>query len=177
MTAALYHVDERRSRIVVRARSTFHDTRTTWNKISGQIELDPGKLESTGVVASFRVDMTSYDAGGFLENRKLAKDFELSRHPVATFELSGLRNVHRPETPVESTAYRFLAVADGILAWRSKQVTLAVKGQASIDGGSLAARGSFDLDIRDLGLAAPRFLVFKVSDEVTVDVELYAQAG
>jgi hypothetical protein len=34
------------------------------------------------------------------------------------------------------------------------------------------ASATFDLDIRWLGLAAPRFLIFKVEDEVTVEVAI-----
>ncbi len=36
--------------------------------------------------------------------------------------------------------------------------------------GSVSVIEGLDLDIRDLGLSAPRFLMFKVEDEVTVSV-------
>ena len=36
----------------------------------------------------------------------------------------------------------------------------------------LAATGTFDLDIRKLGMAAPRFLMFKMEDQVRVEVTL-----
>ena len=93
----IYRVDSQRSGIVVRARSSIHDTNTTWDTLSGRVEADPATLDSAGATASLVVDMTSYDAGDWLKNRKLKKDLDLARHPIATFDVTALRDVRQKD--------------------------------------------------------------------------------
>jgi hypothetical protein len=65
---------------------------------------------------------------------------------------------------------KFTAKAEGTLHWRGKQVVLTLAGQGTLDDKHVEAKGTFELDIRQLGLSAPRFFVFKMEDEVTVEV-------
>jgi polyisoprenoid-binding protein YceI len=153
------------SSLTVQARSMIHDTKTVWSAVSGDVTADPATLATTGAVATFDVDMTVFDAGDFLKNRKLRKDFEMEAHPKATFTLTGLRDV-------VGEGGRFRAKADGVLRWRGREVPLVVDGEGTLDGTKLAATGTFELDIRKLGLSAPRFLMIKMDDEVTVKVKL-----
>jgi polyisoprenoid-binding protein YceI len=150
-------------KLVVKARSSVHDTTTTWDKITGDVEADPEAIE--GARATFAVDMTSFDAGDWLKNRKLRKDFELDRHATATFRLERVSDVVRDGS-------KFEARAEGTLAWRGKQVPLQLAGRGTLDRERLAANATFDLDIKLLGLAAPKFLLFKMEDVVTVEVTL-----
>lgn len=151
--------------MVVKARSSIHDTRTVWSSVTGDVTAAPATLATTGAIATFTVDMTRFDAGDFLKNRKLRKDFDMDDHPQATFTLTGLRDV-------TGEGGRFRATADGVLRWRGREVPLAVAGEGTLDGSRLAATGKFDLDIRRLGLTAPRMLMFKMEDEVAVEVTL-----
>ncbi len=153
------------SSLTVQARSTIHDTKTVWSSVKGDVTADPATLAATGATATFEVDMTQFDAGDFLRNRKLRKDFDMDGNPRATFTLTGLREV-------AGEGGRFRAKADGVLRWRGKEVPLVVDGEGTLDGSRLAATGTFELDIRKLGMSAPRFLVFKMEDEVTVQVKL-----
>ena len=82
-------------KLVVKARSSIHDTVTTWSVVRGDVEADAATLETTGATAKFTVDMTQFDAGDFLKNRKLRKDFEMDAHPQATFELTKVKDVVR----------------------------------------------------------------------------------
>jgi polyisoprenoid-binding protein YceI len=152
-------------KLVVKARSSIHDTNTVWDKLAGDVEADAETLATAGAKATFTVDMTSFDAGDWLKNRKLRKDFDLEAHPKATFELVRVSDVVR-DGPT------FKANAQGVLRWRGKEVTLELAGQGKLDPTSLEARATFELDIKRLGLSAPRFLMFKVEDEVTVEVTL-----
>ena len=165
-----YRVDGQRSRIVVRARSSIHDSHTTWDSMEGSFELDPNALEC-GVSGSFRVDMMSYDAGDWLKNRKLKKDFDLARYPTASFEVNQLRDIERAPDG------RFSATAEGIVQWRGNQVAVTVAGQGTVTPIRVEARGSFELDVRKLGIEPPRFLVFKVENVVTVEISLWADAS
>ena len=148
-------------KLTVQARSRLHDTTTVWGKVAGDVEADVSAIESA--TATFTVDMTSFDAGDWLKNRKLKKDFDMDAHPQAHFELRGIRDVTRDGT-------KFTATADGVLRWRGKEVVLTVAGRGTLDDVRVEASAKFDLDIRKLGLSAPRFLMIKIEDEVTIEV-------
>lgn len=152
--------------LTVQARSRVHDTTTVWNAITGEITADPDALADVGPAgtsARFEVDMTAFDAGDFLKNRKLRKDFALEAHPRASFVLTGLTGVAR-------SGATFTATATGILDWRGKQIELVLAGRGTLDDMRVEASATFELDIRRLGLSAPRFLMFKVEDEVTASL-------
>jgi hypothetical protein len=134
------------------------------------VTADPETLASAGARATFEVDMTAFDAGDFLKNRKLRKDFDLERHAAARFELSRLADVVRRDAT-------FTATAAGVLSWRGKRVELVLAGRGTLDGMHLEASATFELDIRTLGLSAPRFLMFKVEDEVEVKVAIRGEAA
>jgi hypothetical protein len=158
--------------LTVQARSRLHDTTTVWNRITGEVIADPEGLAEvgpSGTSARFDVDMTAFDAGDFLKNRKLRKDFDLDGHPRASFVLGALRGVVRDGAG-------FTATAIGTLTWRGKAIDLELVGRGTLDGMALSATASFELDIRRLGLSAPRFLMFKVEDEVTVTVAIRGQS-
>lgn len=163
-----YRVDA--GKLTVRARSRIHDTTTVWDKIAGDVEADPATLATAGATASFRVDMTSFDAGDWLRNRKLRKDFDLDGHPSATFELRAVRDVRR-DGPT------FTAKAEGVLAWRGKEVPLTLAGKGKLDASGLEATATFELDIRKLGLSAPRFLMIKMEDEVEIEITVRGPAS
>jgi len=156
-----YRVDA--GKLTVKARSKIHDTTTVWDKITGDVEADADAIE--GARATFSVDMTAFDAGDFLKNRKLRKDFDMEAHPRATFELTTVRDVVRDGAG-------FKATAEGVLKWRGKEVLVTLQGSGKLDGVSVEAAGTFELDIRKLGLAAPRFLMIKMDDEVLIEVSV-----
>ena len=155
--------------LTVQARSRVHDTTTVWNKITGEIIADPDTLASAGATARFAVDMTAFDAGDFLKNRKLRKDFDLADHPTARFELRAVRDVVR-------SGATFTATAEGVLDWRGHRIELVLSGRGTLEGMTVDATATFDLDIRRLGLSAPRFLMFKMEDEVTVTAVIRGSA-
>ena len=150
-------------KLTVKARSSVHDTTTVWDKVTGDVDADASAIEQAK--ATFSVDMTKFDAGDFLKNRKLRKDFAMDDHPSATFELRAVRDVVR-DGPT------FKATADGVLRWRGKEVPLVLVGEGKLDAGQLEATARFELDIRKLGISAPRFLMIKMEDEVAVDVTI-----
>jgi len=147
----------------VQARSKLHDTTTKWSKITGEVDAEADAIENAR--AMFTVDMTEFDAGDWLKNRKLRKDFDLDAHPRATFELRGVKDVKRDGTA-------FTATAEGVLRWRGKEVVLGLAGRGTLDPMRVSATATFELDIKKVGLAAPRFLMFKVEDEVSVEVSV-----
>jgi len=150
-------------KLTVQARSKLHDTTTKWEKVTGDVEADAANIESAH--ATFTVDMTSFDAGDWLKNRKLKKDFDMDAHPQATFELRSVKDV------VKDGA-KFTATAEGVLRWRGKEVVLTLEGRGTLDDVQVEAAATFELDIKKLGLSAPRFLMIKMEDEVSVEVSV-----
>lgn len=150
-------------KLTVKARSSVHDTTTVWDRITGEVDASADAIEAAK--ATFSVDMTKFDAGDFLKNRKLRKDFDMDGNPTATFTLQRVSEVVRD-------GYRFTAKAEGTLRWRGKDVVLVLAGQGTLDDTHVEARATFELDIKRLGLSAPRFFMFKMEDEVTVEVTL-----
>jgi polyisoprenoid-binding protein YceI len=150
-------------KLTVKARSSVHDTTTVWDKVTGDVDADPDAIESAQ--ATFRVDMTSFDAGDWLKNRKLRKDFAMDDHPRATFELAKVSEVVRDGA-------KFTATAEGVLRWRGKEVVLVLAGRGTLDAACVSATATFELDIKRLGLAAPKLFLFKVEDEVSVEVSV-----
>ncbi len=155
-------------KLTVTAKSAVHDTTTVWSKVGGDVDADPDHLDTAS--ASFSVDMTACDAGDWLKNRKLRSDFQLADHPTATFRLDRVSEIVRD-------GQAFTATARGTLSWRGKQVGLELAGKGTLDAMRLEASATFHLDIRTLGLSAPRFLMIKMSDEVTVAVEIRGRAA
>ncbi len=163
-----YTIDSAKSTVVVKARSSIHDTTTTWNQISGTIEAAADSLESAGAIATIDVDMTSFDAGDWLKNRKLKKDLAVTQYPLAQFELSELAEVVRGDDG------EFKATAVGKLRWRSQEVTVTAPGKGRVNDDGIEARAIFELDVTDLGVKPPKILMFKVEKIVAIEVVLVA---
>lgn len=153
------------SQLRVTARSKVHDSSTVWDTITGEVEAEAATLATAGAKARFVVDLAKFDAGDWLKNRKLRKDYDLDHDAQAELELTGLDDV-------VADGDRFRATARGLLRWRGKEVVLAIAGDGRLTGDRLEATGRFELDIRTLGLTAPRFLMFKVEDAVAIEVVL-----
>lgn len=158
-----------RGRVVVMARSSIHDTRTVWDRVSGGATATPGDL-AAGATLDLEVDMTAFDAGDFLKNRKIKKDLELDRHGRARFTLTALEDV-------TAQGGGFAARARGRLAWHGKEIEVVADGRGTLDGDGFTATARFELDVTRLGVTPPRFFVFKVEDVVAVDVELSGRAA
>jgi hypothetical protein len=93
----------------------------------------------------------------------------MDAHPEAVFELRAVRDVVRDGA-------EFTATAEGVVRWRGREAPLVIAGKGTLDARGLSASGTFALDIRQLGLSAPRFLMFKMEDEVEVKVTLRGDA-
>jgi len=157
---------------VVAARSSIHDTKTRWESLGGSIEASVDALESA--TASFTVDMTEFDAGDWLKNRKLRKDLDVKNHPTAEFVLTELKNVTRDPEDANS---KFRATAVGTIRWRGRETTVEAIGSGVVTDEKIEATATFDLDVTTLGVKPPKILMFKVEDVVCVEVTLVAHAS
>lgn len=158
------------SRVETRARSSIHDTTTRWETVSGTVVADPETLAEAGATATIAVDMTAFDAGDWLKNRKLKKDLDVASHPRAEFELTGLSDV------VRATDGSFTATATGTLRWRGREAAITASGTGRFEGKRMEATARFELDVTTLGVKPPKILMFKVEDVVSVEVTVVGSA-
>ncbi len=159
-----YKVDSAQTKMFVQARSNIHDTTTTFPAISGNVEVDPADL--AGAKASFTVSMKEFDAGDWLKNRKMKSELAPDKYPSASFELTGLRDINQSDDGA------FAAIAQGVLRYRNKELQAEITGQGTIDGTTIAATGTFDIDLRDFAMKPPRILMFKMEPELSIEVTL-----
>lgn len=158
-----------RGLVEVKARSAVHDTTTRFSKVFGHIDFDAD--DAARAHAELEVDMRVFDAGDRFKNWKLKNDLDPDTYPTASFSLSRLDAIH------EEVAGKFVATAAGQIRWRGKSVDVRIKGRATVDRRALEAVASFELDVRELGVAPPRFLMLKVEDVVRIEVSLRAVAA
>jgi polyisoprenoid-binding protein YceI len=151
--------------VVVKARSSIHDTTCVWSELSGTIDFDPAKPEAAA--AEITVDMRVFDAGDRLKNWKLKGDLQ----PKAVFRLSRLDGV-TSATGSEALS----ATAVGAIDWRGKTAEIRASGSATVTGTKIDAKCTFELNVRHLGVEPPKILMFKVDEIVAVSVELSANA-
>lgn len=163
-----YTIDSQASTLVVTARSSVHDTVTSWRGISGTIEADLEKLDE--IAADVAVDMKTADAGDWLKNRKLRKDMDFDKHPEATMKIDRLEDVQREGTEVKATGH-------GTLRWRGKEVPVVMTGSGTIGDSDLRAQGNFDIDVTHLGITPPKVLMIKVENVVSCKVSVVARAS
>lgn len=154
------------SSVVVTAKSTIHDVQTTWPRIRGRVRVDLAHPEVAEALVT--VDMRVFEAGDKLRSWKLRSEIDPDRYPEATFTLARVEDVK------SSAGGVFEATAVGVLRWRGRELPLAVPGRAVLVDDSLEATGQFELDMRQLGIRPPSFLMFKLEPEVRVAVRLAA---
>jgi len=165
---ARYSIDRSGTRMLVMARSSIHDTTTTFPAISGTVDADPGDLKAAQ--ASFQVQMAEFDAGDWLKNRKMKSELAPDKFPSASFELREIRDL----TPRDDGSFE--AVAHGTLRYRGREVQAAISGKGTITDQGIEATGNFDIDLRDFGMKPPRVLMFKMEPVLSLDISLRMHA-
>jgi polyisoprenoid-binding protein YceI len=162
-----YKIDSQSSKLVVTARSSVHNTDTSWRGITGTIEAPLDNLEATK--ATIEVDMTTADAGDWLKNRKLRKDMDFDKYPRASLKVERLSDVQQDGSQVSATLH-------GTLSWRGKSMAIEAKGSGTLSESDLSASGSFELNVTQLGITPPKVLMIKIEDVVGCQVELSAKS-
>jgi len=163
-----YLIDSNASRLYVVARSSVHDTETIWTGITGTIVADATN-PAQELEATVQVQMSTADTGDWLKNRKLRKDMQFEKNPVARFVLD---SVERREQDGE----RLNATIRGTLSWRDHSIPIVASGHGLLGKTELSASGTFDIDVTKLGITPPKILMIRVQDVVNCRIELHATA-
>lgn len=162
---AIYTIDPKASRLIVTARSSVHNTDTSFSGITGSITADPSAMSEAS--SAIEVDMRTADAGDWLKNRKLRKDMDFEKNPSASFTLTSVTDLGVADD-------RITATISGDLTWRGKTIAIVAKGEGTIGERELIATGNFDIDITTLGITPPKVLMIKVDDVVSCVISLRA---
>jgi polyisoprenoid-binding protein YceI len=124
-------------------------------------------MEIGAQTLAFEVPVASIDTGIELRNRHLRELLEVDRFPFARLELPRAA-VDVPEPgQVRSQIVEGRLTLHGVM----RPVSVEYRAAGGDDGRSLVS-GSFALDLRDNGMAAPAWLGLKVAPGIKVAAEL-----
>ncbi len=158
-------IDEKKSKLVVMARSKVHDTKLVWTGVTGSIDADLSDLVAT--TSDITVDMSTGDAGDWVKNRKLRKELDFDKNPSASFALESIGDLQHTGDSVSATL-------NGKLSWRGKTIDVSVQTQGTLNESSLVVSGKFDIDMTTLGIKAPKVLMIKIDDVVNCEIAIHA---
>ncbi len=162
-------VDSRCSSLTAHIRSNVHDFQVVWHQLRGDIVVDPSAL-ANGAEVSIEVDMNDFDAGDRLRNRKLRSDLELDKNPRAWLDQVTIKEI------VQAADGEFEGAIAARLRYRGCESAVVVWGQGKIDAQSISLTCEMSLRMQELGIVAPRFLMFRVADEVRLNAAIQALA-
>ena len=147
-----------RSTVSIHARSTLHAIDTKTDGLEGWVEVDDGAV----VGGHLELAVERLRSGNPLEDRELRRRIDARRHPTISGDVTG----SGPGAQVTGTV-TFMGVS------RSYVNELHVLGE----GDEVRIDGEATFDVREFGLQPPRILVLQVEPEVTVRIDVVAQAA
>ena len=161
-----WRIDPNRSTVSLSTESTFHKS-TSVGGIRGELSGTPEQLESTagGVVVG---PVENQRFGNRMQDYAMYKHLDTQRWPEAKFEITGLDVLSRAPWRIR---------IHGVIHYRDMDTPLSTEATGSLNNDILEAQCSFSLRLADLGVAPPRLLFMRVSEQVDVDVHIVASAA
>lgn len=143
--------------------ATAHTVRGSARLVRGAIAFDPGGGRARGEVV---VDATSLETGNRKRDRDMhRKVLDSSEHPEIAFAAARLEG----EIPASGTAE---VVLHGTLRIHGGEHPVALPAGVHVEGDRLAASTRFTVPYVEWGMEDPSFFLFRVEDEVEVELEL-----
>ena len=147
-----------RSTVSIHARSTLHAIDTKTDGLEGWVDLEDG----TVVGGHLELAVERLRSGNPLEDRELRRRIEARRYPTIAGEVTG------DGRPGEVT---------GTVTFMGEARSYTSELDVARDGDEVRIGGEATFDVRDFGLQPPRILMLQVEPEVTVRIDLVAQAA
>jgi hypothetical protein len=139
-----------------------HTTHGTFRLKSGIIKADPTTGEASGEII---VDARSGDSGErWRDSRMNGKVLESARYTEFVFTPRRLSGHRDPRSGV------FSGVITGVMLIHGGSHPMAIKADGALVGDNLTAKCHFTIPYVDWGMNNPSFLIFRVADDVNVDV-------
>jgi hypothetical protein len=163
-----FTIDPDASRLELEAQTSLLPVRVSSSGIEGH--LDVGLLaddvldDDAHAQASMRFEIRHLQAANPLYAREIEHLLESRRHPVVAVELTG-------SSPLGAGTY----AAEGTISLRG--VTRPLDGElvVTFDGAVLQLVGERVIDVRELGVDPPHFLLWRVHPDVTVRLDVTAR--
>jgi hypothetical protein len=166
-----YRILTSQSRVWIEARSNVHPIRTEAHGLEGWLDLDVSDgLGDVGDAPAGHLDfpVDNLKSGNALEDREMKRRIDSRRYPTITGDMRAMKPGDEPG--------RF--VVRGDLTFRG--VTRSYEDEMVLempDPRTVRLGGQSTFDIRDFGMEPPRILMLKVFPEVTVRIEIVAEAS
>ena len=158
-----WRIDPNQSTVSLSTESTFHKS-TSVGSIRGNLVGNPEALENSasGVVI---VPVENQRFGNRMQDYAMYKHLDTERWPEAHYEITGLDVLSREPWRIR---------IHGVIHYRDMDTPLSTEATGSLADGVLEAKCSFSLRLAELGVAPPRLLFMRVSEQVDVDVHIVA---
>jgi polyisoprenoid-binding protein YceI len=163
--------------------ATLETIKGTTTRVSGTIAADPANPAAASVDIS--IDLASLDTGISMRNEHLRSERYLAaeKFPAATFKsvsVSGPKSI-APNQPVEVSV-----TGDMTLHGVTKRITAPVRvvvipeseltKSSRGPGDWIHATATFPIKLTDFGIAVPEKMLMKVSNEISIKVDVFAVA-
>lgn len=168
--AWLFQVDAGRTSIRFELDAVGHTVRGRVMEVTGHLRFDPENL-SRESSATFQVPAASLATGNRLRDRKMRKShLEVREYPSIAFHSSTIEAI---APTLRSGEVQELRVK-GVLELHGAAQSLEFLVKAVRTNGEVRVTGEIPLRLSDFGIRIPRFLFFKVKDEMKVLIDIVA---
>ncbi|MEC8024896.1 MAG: YceI family protein [Myxococcota bacterium] len=160
-----WHIDPNQSTVSLSTESTFHKS-TSIGGIRGHLF---GAPDSLGVSAGglVVVPVENQRFGNRMQDYAMYKHLDSQQWPEAHYEVTGLDVLSRNPWRIR---------VHGVIHYRDMDTPLSTEATGTVTADRLEAKCSFSLRLAELGVAPPRLLFMRVSENVDVDVHIIASA-
>jgi polyisoprenoid-binding protein YceI len=152
------------------------------SKVSGTIVADPANVAASSVDVA--IDLASVDTGISMRNEHMRDRFlNVEKFPTATFKSVSVKG---PKTIAASSPAQVSVTGDLTIHGVTKRITVPVRVVAIPEseltkssrgeGDWVHATTEFSVKLGDYGVAVPSALVMKLSDVVTIKLDVFASA-
>ena len=162
-----------RARVSFRSAAQLETINGVSTQASGSVSLDPANLSSTR--GTITVPTNSFRTGIELRDEHLrgSEWLDAGSHPNATFEITGV-------TGASSLAANDNATVTIVGRFTLHGVTKQVRAQARVkwDGSNgLRGRARFTIQLSDYGVSINPAVRLKVSNDITIQIDIRAEAN
>jgi polyisoprenoid-binding protein YceI len=162
-----FNIDPERSTVSVRAQSRLHGVKSLGAGLNGYVA---GNFDDPRSLAEGRISfpMAQMSFGDRIRDFALRRQLNIKRWPQAHFD------VQRVEVQ-ERDPWRIQVI--GVLSYHDHTLEINLPASGSVSDTQMNATAQFTINLPDIGITPPRFLMFKMANTVTVEVRLYASQG
>jgi polyisoprenoid-binding protein YceI len=167
---ARFRFEPSKSTVRFDADATTHVVHGLSHEVSGEATFDPEDLSRAAAV-KFRLASASLETGNKVRDRKMREThLEAPRFPFIAFRSTKIAAI----TPTLRAGETQELSVEGTLSLHGVEHPVALVVKAARTGGVLRVTGETTLRLTDYAIPIPRFLFFRMKDEVRIMFEAVA---